>query len=185
VQGQDRSGYFVRLGTATATPEAPPTRFADDEHSSPPHKRRSRSQFKLRPLTIIGLVIVGWLVWAATTPGGVSARLESISDRIEGLVTDATTDPGLKRAANFYNEQYAREREYPQMSEADLRDDPDAGWGVGVTTKWCNKHAMVLESLTGSGTISRLLLNGEDYGDVHGKADCPTDLSNPLPWKAE
>jgi hypothetical protein len=67
--------------------------------------------------------------------------------------------------------------------DADLRDDPDAGWGVGVTTKWCSNDAIVMQSLTGGGTISRLLLAGADYGDVHGKHDCPADLTNPLPWK--
>ena len=42
---------------------------------------------------------------------------------------------------------------------------------------------MVLTSLTGSGTISRLLLAGKDMGDVHGLQHCPADLTNPLPWK--
>jgi hypothetical protein len=183
VQAQDRSGYFVRLGT-NATQEAP-TRYADDEDLPPPKKRRGGVQFKLRPLNVIGLLLVGWLVWAATTPGGVGARIEGISDRIERLVTDATTDPGLKRAANYYNERYAREGSYPQLGEAELRDDPDAGWGIGVTTEWCSSNAMVLTSLTGGGTISRLLLNGEDFGDVHSKAGCPSDPTNPLPWNAE
>ena len=42
---------------------------------------------------------------------------------------------------------------------------------------------MVLTSLTGSGTISRLLYAGEDLGDVHGLHHCPVDLTDPLPWK--
>jgi hypothetical protein len=184
VQSQDRSGYFVRLGTTT-TQEAP-TRYVDDDEPVPPSpKRRRRSSFRLRPLPIIGLVLLGWLGWAATTPGGVSARLHDISEKIQNLVNDATTDPGLKRAATYYNERYDREGSYPQLSDADLRDDPDAGFGMGVTVTWCSPHAMVLESLTGSGTISRLILEGHDYGDVHGKAACPTDLTNPVPWKAK
>ena len=98
-------------------------------------------------------------------------------------MNDATTDPGLKRAANYYNQRYERDGAYPKVVEADLRDDPDAGWGVGVTTKWCSNDAIVLQSLTGGGTISRLLLAGADYGDVHGKEECPADLTHPLPWK--
>ena len=90
---------------------------------------------------------------------------------------------GLKRAANYYNQRYTQEGAYPKVVAADLRDDPDAGWGVGVTTKWCSNEAIVLQSLTGGGTISRLLLAGEDYGDVHGKEACPVDLTNPLPWE--
>lgn len=183
MQGQDRSDYFVRLGTATTTET--PTRYGDQEELPPPRKRHKRVNFKLRPLTLIGLLLVGWLLWAATTPGGVSGRLQDISDKIQNVVNDATTDPGLKRAAQYYNARYERDGSYPALSEEDLRDDPDAGFGVGVTVHWCNPQAMVLESLTGSGTISRLILEGQDYGDVHGKADCPANLSDPLPWKAK
>ena len=160
MHSQDRSDYFVRLGTTVTTDT--PTRYGDEEELPPPRKRRRRTSFRLRPLTVIGLVLLGWLAWAATTPGGVSARLESISDRIQNLVNDATTDPGLKRAANYYNERYEQEGGYPKVVDADLRDDPDAGWGVGVTTKWCSNDAIVMQSLTGGGTISRLLLAGED-----------------------
>jgi hypothetical protein len=184
VQGQDGSGYFVRLGPAT-TQEAPP-RYDDYDDGPPrPKKRRTRVNFKLRPLTLIGLLLLGWLGWAATTPGGVSARVDGIANKLQSLVDDATTDPGLKRAANYYNQRYSEQGAYPQLSEQDLRDDPDAGWGVGVDTEWCSRNAMVLTSLTGSGTISRLLYGGEDLGDVHGLQHCPSDLTDPLPWKLE
>jgi hypothetical protein len=180
VQGQD-NGYFVRLGAATKEP-APPS-HESYEPDEPRHRKR-RVRFKLRPLTLIGLILVGWLAWAATTPGGVKERLHDISNKLQSVVDDATTDPGLKRAATFYNDQYERTGTYPNLSEQDMRDDPDAGWGVGVTIEYCNPHAIVLQSLTGGGTISRLLLNGKDLGDVHGEQPCPNDLTNPLPWKA-
>jgi hypothetical protein len=184
VQAQDRSGYFVRLdATPTAAVEAP-SPYHDDEGVPPPRKR-NRVNFRLRPLTLIGLLILGWLAWAATTPGGVNARLEGISDTVQNWVNDATTDPGLKRAANYYNARYARDGQYVKVSANELRDDPDAGFGVGVTVEWCGPHAIVLRSLTGGGTISRLLLNGADVGDVHGRQECPPDLTNPLPWKVK
>ena len=122
MQSQDRSGYFVRLGTTVTTDT--PTRYGDEEELPAPRKPRRRTSFRLRPLTVIGLVLLGWLAWAATTPGGVNARLESISDRIQNLVNDATTDPGLKRAANYYNQRYTQEGAYPKVVAADLRDDP-------------------------------------------------------------
>ena len=108
MQRQDGSAYFVRLGTTVTTDT--PTRYGDEEELPPPRKRRRRTSFRLRPLTLIGLVLVGWLAWAATTPGGINARLESISDRIQNVVNDATTDPGLKRAANYYNQRYEPRR---------------------------------------------------------------------------
>jgi hypothetical protein len=185
VQGHDRSGYFVRLDASpTATDTlAPDGRAGLGDENLPPARRRRRMRFRIGPLHIIGLALVCWLVWAATTPGGVSARLESISDRIEGLLDDATTDPGLKRAATFYNDQYERTGSYPQLSQTEIDDDPDAGWGVGVTVEWCSRDAIVLHSLTGRGTISRLLVQGQDLGDVAQKQSCPADLTNPAPWK--
>ena len=125
MQGQD-SGYFVRLGPATTEAAAP--RYDDRDDDPPrPKKRRTRVNFRLRPLTLIGLLLLGWLGWAATTPGGVSARVHGISNKLQSLVDDATTDPGLKRAANYYNQRYAEQGSYPELSEQDLRDDPDAG----------------------------------------------------------
>jgi hypothetical protein len=185
VQGQQGSDYFVRLGTSTAPPQGPP-RFEGHEENVPHRQARKRKvQFRLRPLTLVGILLLGWLGWAATTPGGVTARIQGISNKLQSLVDDATTDPGLKRAATYYNERYEREGAYPQLTEQDLRDDPDAGWGIGVETEWCSKEAIVLQSLTGGGTISRLLVAGQDLGDVHGEQHCPTDLSNPLPWKTK
>jgi hypothetical protein len=184
VQGQQGSDYFVRLGTSTA-PEVTPRSHRREDDVPHPHARRRKVQFRLRPLTLIGILLLGWLGWAATTPGGVTARVQGISDKLQSLVDDATTDPGLKRAATYYNERYAREGSYPELSEQALRDDPDAGWGVGVETEWCSREAIVLKSLTGAGTISRLLVSGQDLGDVHGEQACPADLTNPLPWKAK
>ena len=171
--GSDRRRPKRRRRATTSHDDDPPR----------PKKRRTRVNFRLRPLTLIGLLLLGWLGWAATTPGGVSARVDGISNKLQSLVDDATTDPGLKRAANYYNQRYTEQGAYPQLSEQDLRDDPDAGWGVGVDTEWCSRDAMVLTSLTGSGTISRLLYAGEDLGDVHGLQHCPADLTDPLPWK--
>jgi hypothetical protein len=185
VQGHDRSGYFVRLGATPASPasQAMHTRYEPVDEDLPPPKKGRKFRFRLRPLTVVGLLLVGWLVWAATTPGGVSARIDGISDSIQGLLDDATTDPGLKRAAKYYNDQYERTGAYSQLTQSEIDNDPDAGWGVGVTVEYCNRDAVVLHSLTGRGTISRLLVQGQDLGDVPQKQACPADLTNPLPWK--
>ena len=67
MQGQDGSGYFVRLGPAT-THEAPPRYDSHDDDPPRPKKRKTRVNFRFRPLTLIGLLLLGWLGWAATTP---------------------------------------------------------------------------------------------------------------------
>jgi hypothetical protein len=140
-------------------------------------------RFRIRFLHVVGLLLLGWLAWASTTPGGVNARFEDIGDKLQGVVDDATTDPGLKRAASYYNDRFARDASYPRLSDEQLREDPEAGWGMGVDVEWCSSNAIVIHSLTGRGTISRLLVSGDDLGDVPGKIPCPTDLINPLPWR--
>jgi hypothetical protein len=156
---------------------------ADHGRPAPARRHRRRAYFQIRPLPLIGVLLLGWLLWAATTPGGIDARLHGISETLQGLLDDATTDPGLKRAARYYNDQYAQLGSYPMLSDEQIRDDPNAGWGIGVDVEWCSRDAIVISSLTGRGTISRLLLDGEDLGDVPGKQACPTDYSAPLPWE--
>jgi hypothetical protein len=177
----DRGDYFVRLAPAPGPEHRPPA--FDEEQRPATHRRRRRRRFSIRPLHVVGLAVLGWLAWAATTPGGVPARLEAISESIEGLLDDATTDPGLKRAATYYNARYERDGAYPDLTEEEIRNDPDAGWGVGVDVSWCSREAIVLQSMTGRGTISRLLVGGRDLGDVPGEQACPADLTNPLPWE--
>jgi hypothetical protein len=180
VQDQDRGGYFVRLGTTNGPPPVRPQAHETLTVDTP--RRRRRFRFSLRPLPVLGLVLLGWLLWAATTPGGISARIGDISDKLQGVVDNATTDPGLKRAATYYDNLYERTGSYPRLSDEDVRDDPEAGWGIGVDPQWCSAHAIVVKAQTGRGTVSRLLLDGKDLGDVDGEMPCPTDLSNPLPW---
>ncbi|MGQ0824782.1 MAG: hypothetical protein ACT4OX_07120 [Actinomycetota bacterium] len=175
MQDQDR-GYFVRLDAAPAEIAYERSRRRDHRHH--PHRRSS-----LRPLHVVGLVVGGWLAWAATTPGGVDARVRGASDAVRELLWDATTDPGLRRAANYYNDRYSAQAAYPRLSDEQIRSDPAADWGIGVDVEWCNNQAIVLQSLTGHGTISRLLVNGQDLGDVEGEVGCPGDLANPLPWR--
>lgn len=89
----------------------------------------------------------------------------------------------LHDAATALNARFERDGSYPVLTEALLRDDPELSWGVGVDASWCSARAVVLSGLTGHGTISRLLVDGEVIGDVRGEQGCPNELSNPEPWK--
>ena len=183
MQGQDGSGYFVRLGPAPDRTRRRRATTSHDDDPPRPKKRQTRVNFRFRPLTLIGLLLLGWLGWAATTPGGVSARVHGISNKLQSLVDDATTDPGLKRAANYYNQRYTEQGAYPQLSEQDLRDDPDAGWGVGVDTEWCSRGRDGAHEPHRERHDQPVALAGKDLGDVHGLHHCPADLTDPLPWK--
>lgn len=171
----DRGGYFVRLDPTVVRARA--------SEATSGRARRRRLRFSVRPLPVLLMVIVGWTGWAATTEGGVSARANDIVDSIRDLLADATTDPGLKRGAVYFNDRFAREGAYPRLSSGELQGEPETAWSLGVEVLWCSPRAIVLQGLTGSGTISRLLLDGRDLGDVAGEHRCPADLTAPAPWE--
>ena len=160
--GADR-GYFVRI---------------DGDRPS-----RPRRQWHIPISVVVFVLAAAGLLWMQAKEGGVRGQVEHAIDRARGAVESATTDPSLKRAATYFNEQYARDGHYTDLTEAAQRDDPKADWGVGVVVDWCNPQAMVLRSLTGAGTVSRLLFRGNDLGDALGEHDCPSDYTNPRPWK--
>jgi hypothetical protein len=144
--------------------------------------RRRRRGFRVPVAFLVVLAIGGWFAWAQFAAGGASKEVHSAIDKARGMVEHATTDPSLKRAATYFNAQYARDGHYTNLTESEQRDDPDADWGVGVTVVECSPQAMVLQSLTGAGSVSRLLVAGKDYGDVLGEPPCPIDLTKPTPW---
>ncbi len=142
-----------------------------------------RSQFHVSLGMVLVLAVAAWLGWAQLQEGGARGKIQHAIESARGAVEHATTDPGMKRAAVYFNSQYARDGHYTQMTDAALRDDEAADWGVGVSVTYCNDQAMVLQSLTGAGTVSRLLLRGIDFGDALGEHGCPVDYAHPAPWK--
>jgi hypothetical protein len=179
--GADR-GYFVRISSPPGvTQTMPGVRTGPDGDGQRPQRRRRRHIHI--PIGVVIVVLVGgWFVWAQVHEGGARKQIQAAIDDARGAVEKATTDPGLKRAALFFNQQYARDGHYTQITEADQRDADGGDWGVGVTVNYCNGQALVLHSLTGAGTLSRLLYRGEDLGDALGEHACPSDYANPVPW---
>jgi hypothetical protein len=180
-------GYFVRLDAAPSARHTPVERAHApyEPPSTPPQapkRRRRRSSFRVRPLTVFLLALLLGLAWLQTQPGGVSGQVNDWIDKVRGNVETASANPELRRAAEYFNREYTRGGSYPALTEEQLRDDPNAGFGIGVDVVWCGSQAIVLQSLTGSGTVSRLLLSGTDRGDVAGRVSCPNDLTNPKPW---
>jgi hypothetical protein len=180
--------YFVRLD------EPPPvSRFAPQArerdwndragaNAAPPRRRRRR--FTIRPIGLVLLAVLGWVGWAYTTPGGPSARISSWIDHTRGVVDTASIGPGLHQTASYFDQLYAAEGSYPNMSDTAIQEDPKAGFGLGMNFIWCNGQAVVLQAPTAGGTVSRLLVGGHDLGDVTQSAGCPANLARPSPWKA-
>jgi len=128
---------------------------------------------------VVAIVVLGW---AALSPGGLEARLTGVNSGLRNAIADITQNRALEDASNMFDKWYAQQGSYPNETQAQLDQDPNASWGPGMNVQWCSPRAVVLTSLTVSGTVSRLLLDGKSHGDVSGKVDCPTDLDNPTPW---
>jgi hypothetical protein len=158
--------YFVRMGPPKAEPEA--------------RRRRRRAHVPLGVVVIVALA--AWMLWAQAHEGGARGQIESAIERARGAVERATTDPGLQRATIYFNRQHERDGRYSSLTETERATGPAADFGVGVTVEVCTPHAVVLRSLTGAGTVSRLLFLGRDLGDARGEHACPSNYANPRPW---
>jgi hypothetical protein len=121
--------------------------------------------------------------WALISPGGIRSYLSGIGSSIDSTVHVLTQSRDLERATKMFNAWYAEQGRYPDYSQSQLDEQADAGWSPGMDLSWCTPRAVVLTSLTASGTVSRLLLDGKVVGDVSGAVACPVDLVDPLPWK--
>jgi len=174
-------GYFLRLGPATVDEHASAPADARASSNQRPRPRKPRTSVRPFPLIVL-LLLLGALAWASRTEGGISARVDDGVEWVRGIVEDAATDPGFKRATDYFNQRYETEGSYPVMNESQLREDPAADWGVGIKVVWCTPNSMVLQSLTGGGTVSRLLVNGATFGEADGAQQCPGSLADPRPF---
>jgi hypothetical protein len=131
----------------------------------------------------MGVAAGGAVLWAALSPGGIGARLSGVSSSLSGTVAELTQSRELDSATKMYNGWFTAQGAYPDYTQAQLDDQPNASWGEGMDVSWCTPRDVVLTSLTASGEVSRLLLDGKIVGDVPGRVACPADMVNPLPWK--
>jgi len=132
---------------------------------------------------IVGLGVVVALAWMSTSPGGIRGRIFGIGSSISGTVSKLTESRELEGATKAFNGWYGQQGEYPNYSQTQLIERTDVSWGAGLDATWCSRRAVVLTSLTASGIVSRLLIDGATVGDVKGRVACPADLVNPLPWE--
>jgi hypothetical protein len=126
---------------------------------------------------LVAIGLGAWTLWASQQPGGVSGTINGWIDHVRGDVQDVGAGHDLKDAANYFDDQFAKTGTYPVLSDSDLTA---AGISIDVDEVNCSGQAVVLQTVT----VSRLLLNGEDKGDVAGRVGCPANLADPKPWKS-
>ena len=182
------SPYFVRLDEPPPASRNTPVqreRQYEPSHSVDPgpSRRRRRRRFHVNPVAFLLLLVAGWVGWAYTTPGGPSARINDWVDQVRGQVNDASMGPGLGQTVRYFNQLYATQGQYPDMSQSQIQEDPNAGMGLSTNFVYCTPQAVILQDASQAGTVSRLLLAGVDQGQVSGAVGCPTNLLHPSPWK--
>ena len=129
------------------------------------------------------VVLAGALYWVSMSPGGLSARFIGIKSSITGTVSKITENRDLEKATKTYNGWFAEQHQYPNYSQSQLDEKiPDGSWGAGMDVSWCTPRDVVITSLTASGTVSRLLVDGKKFGDLPGRVPCPANFANPQPW---
>jgi hypothetical protein len=174
--------YFVRLDAPPSPVSRAPVERAWQPVAADKRRRRRRRHFHIRPMFVVALLLLAGLGWVQLQPGGVSGQVNKWIDRIRGDV-QAAGNTDLHRAADYFDGLYSQQGSYPHLSEEQIRDDPNSGFGIGVTPRWCSPQHMELIGLTGGGTVTRLLDGGHDLGEVPGDIQCPVDPSHPAPWK--
>jgi hypothetical protein len=173
--------------TLDAPPDASHTPVARDHDWNGPGRvapaPRRRRPIRIRPSGLLLLALLAWVGWAYTTPGGPSARINDWIDQTRGDVAAVSAGPGTHQTAAYFNQLYTTSGSYPNMSDTTIQEDPNAGFGLGMTFTWCSGQAVLLRSPSASGSVSRLLVSGKDLGEVNGAPGCPANLAKPSPWK--
>jgi hypothetical protein len=182
---QPETSYFVRLDTPPSvsrhTPLERERHWKDPALSEPARHRRRR--YRVRPAGILLLIPLVWLGWAYTTPGGPTARINEWIDHTRTDVADVSASPSLHQTAAYFNGLYASQGSYPNMSDSALQSEPKAGFGLSMIFTWCTGRDVVIQSPSAGGTLSKLLVDGKDFGNVVGVVTCPANLARPAPWK--
>lgn len=186
VPNQREGSYFVNLDAPPAparnTPLSRERHWVDAPAGGPvPAKKRRKRKFRIRPGWVLALALLSWIGWAYTTPGGPSARIRDWVDHTRGDIAQASVNPDVHRSAEYFDSLYATQGSYPNLADSAIQASP--GFGLSETLLWCGPRAVVLQSLSSGGSLSRLLLDGKDLGNVQNSRGCPTNYANPAPWK--
>lgn len=125
--------------------------------------------------------LAGFFVWASAQDGGLSGVFERFGDWVEGRLDDVTGSAEVGEAVEYLNGVYRDTGSYPQLSSEEMREIEEVQL-AGLDLRRCSPHHMVVSAFTARGTVSYLLVGGDDWGRVEGKHPCPADVLAPSPW---
>lgn len=140
----------------------------------PPWDRRRRRRLRRRAV-LLTLVLAAVL---AREP--IMAFAESVFDDVVRDVT--AVEEGLGGAAQALNHVYDERGSYEATLQEMQTFGPKVDWLDDISTRTCfGGQAVVVVSDSGT-PYSRLLVRGEDWGQVVGERECPRNLTDPRPW---
>ena len=157
----------------------PPLRRDSDGATERPRPRRRRARLQTGKLVAL-LVVAASLLWLSQQEGGASGTFERATDWISDRIDNLTDSGETEDAIDHLNEFYLANGRYPSATELQPATIGLHLSDVDVTI--CSAHHLVVESFTGSGTGTHLLVVGESWGKVKGSQGCPPDLRAPTPW---
>ena len=166
------------MGSEAAPDQSWPSDAPTGDHA---HHRPRRPVPWFR--VFLAVAVVGVLAWASLSPGGLRARLSGVDSSLTGAVADLTQSRSIDQASKMFNGWYTQRGAYPDYTQSQLDEMANADWSEGMNVNWCGPRDIVLTGFTASGTVSRLLIDGKVVGDIKGAGPCPTDLTDPTPWK--
>lgn len=162
--------YVVRLNRPV--PDAAET----TPRTEPPWARRGRRRLRRR-LVVLAVLVVAFF---AREP-----IIGFAQDLFDGVVEEVTAvEEGMGGAVRALDRVYEERGTY-EASLTDLQTlGPQVDWTGEIEIRLCFGGQAVVVVSHGDTAFSRLLVQGDDWGQLVGERSCPKSLTDPHPWTA-
>lgn len=111
--------------------------------------------------------------------------LDAAGGVVDDVVEDVTTvEEGLGGAVNALDGIYEEQGTYEATLGELQTFGPKVDWMSEIRPELCFGGQAVVVVAHGDVRYSRLLVQGEDWGQLPGEHECPTSFANPHPWTA-
>ena len=173
---------MVRLKDAASAP--PSASVGRPPETIPVPVGISRRRPAIRGRYRVALVVVALLGGVHLVDDeAIGNAVDAVVERVKRPVQSLEGEAHLRAATTALSGAWAQHGSY-HLDEAELRAvDPSVPWGEGITLVPCHHGAgAVLVADTVRGHVSRLLVRGDDVGDLSGSHPCPESLADRAPW---